>query len=569
MKNLLLKLMMLFLAASLVHSCGESLLTDQSEEYPDLKSAGKTSYIVLLDDENVDTELSGIRVYEMKQRAMQTAASRVLNRAGIADGEIGFLYTTAVQGFSVKIPPGQLRKLQNDPSVVRVEEDQVVSIIGSQPGVSASAVQAAGTNPVPWGVARVNGGITYGGTGVAWIIDSGIDLDHPDLNVDESRSVTYIARSTPDDQNGHGTHVAGTVAAIDNSIGVVGVAAGATVISVRVLDRRGSGTTSGVIAGVDYVAANGKSGDVANLSLGGGFSQSLNDAVIKAAGKGIKFSLAAGNESTSATTKSPASANGANIFTVSAMASGDLWASYSNYGNPPVDYCAPGSAIYSTWKNGGYNTISGTSMAAPHVAGLLLLGNTKTDGTVKNDPDGNPDPILVYNGTGTTPTNSAPTASFTFTTSNLTATFTDKSTDSDGSVAAWNWNFGDGTASTSQNPTKTYAAAGTYNVSLTVTDNGGLTGSTSKTVTVSQNTTGGITLSATGYKVRGQQKADLVWSGATTGTVTISRNGVSVATVANNGSYTDNINAVGGGSYIYKVCESGGSVCSNEVTVSF
>jgi subtilisin family serine protease len=378
-----------------------------------------------------------------------------------------------------------------------------------------------------------------------------------------------LTESTPDDQNGHGTHVAGTVAAIDNSIGVVGVAAGATVISVRVLDRRGSGSYSGVIAGIDHVAANGKTGDVANMSLGGGFSQTLNDAVIAAAAKGIKFSLAAGNESTSAINKSPASAEGTNIFTVSAMASGDLWASYSNYGNPPVDYCAPGSAIYSTWKDGGYNTISGTSMAAPHVAGLLLLGNTKTDGFVKNDADGNADPILVYNGTVTTPDNKAPSASFTFTTEGLTASFTDTSTDADSDITKWSWNFGDGTTSSLQHPEKTYSAAGNYNVSLTVTDKGNLTGTTSKTVTVSQSTSGGFTLSATGYKIKGIQHADLTWSGTTATSFDIFRNNVFVKTVTNSSSYTDNINAVGGGSYVYKVCETGGSACSNEVTVVF
>jgi PKD repeat protein len=569
MKNLLLRLMMLFLAASLVHSCGEPLNTDQIDDYPALKSAGKTSYIVVLDDEGINSELSGIRGYAMKQQAMQTVASRILNRAGIADGEIGFVYTTAVQGFSVRIPPGQVSKLQNDPAVIRVEEDQIATIIGSQPDVKTREIQATGTQPVPWGIARVNGGIKYDGTGVAWIIDSGIDLDHPDLNVDESRSVTFIDRSTPDDQNGHGTHVAGTVAAIDNSIGVVGVAAGATVISVRVLDRRGSGSYSGVIAGINHVAGNGKAGDVANMSLGGGFSQTLNDAVIAAAAKGIKFSLAAGNESTSATTKSPASAEGTNIYTVSAMASGDLWASYSNYGNPPVDYCAPGSSIYSTYKDGGYATLSGTSMAAPHIAGLLLLADTISIDRVKNDPDKKPDLILVYNGDGSTSENKAPIASFTFTTEGLTASFTDASHDSDGDVVEWSWNFGDGTTSTEKNPVKNYSVDGTYNVSLTVTDNGSLTGTTSKPVQVSQSTGDGIMLTAAGYKVKGAQKTDLTWSGASGTSVEIYRNGVSVATVANNGKYTDNINIVGGGTYIYKVCETGGSVCSNVVTVTF
>ncbi|WP_255345339.1 S8 family serine peptidase [Pontibacter sp. BAB1700] len=131
------------------------------------------------------------------------------------------------------------------------------------------------------------------------------------------------------------------------------------------------------------------------MSLGGPVSQALDDAVVAAASKGIKFALAAGNESTHASNSSPARANHANIYTVSAMNSSDSWASFSNYGNPPVDVCAPGVSINSTWMNGGYNTISGTSMASPHVAGLLLHGPLKTSGTVKNDPDGNPDPIAI------------------------------------------------------------------------------------------------------------------------------------------------------------------------------
>jgi subtilisin family serine protease len=187
------------------------------------------------------------------------------------------------------------------------------------------------------------------------------------------------------------------VAAIDNDIGVIGVASGASVIALRVLDRRGSGSDSGVIAGVDYVAENGSSGEVANMSLGGGFSQALNDAVVTAA-RSVTFVLAAGNESTDAGTQSPASAStgsGDNVHTVSAFGEGDSWASFSNFGNPRVDYAAPGVGVESTHKDGGYRSLNGNSMAAPHVAGLALLGVIRTDGTVSGDPDGNPDPIAV------------------------------------------------------------------------------------------------------------------------------------------------------------------------------
>ena len=179
------------------------------------------------------------------------------------------------------------------------------------------------------------------------------------------------------------------------SIGVIGVAPGATVVAVRVLNRRGSGSYSGVIAGVDYVGANGANGDVANMSLGGSVSTALDNAVL-AASTVVKFCLAAGNDGDNANNHSPARVNGSNIYTISASDSKDNFASWSNWGNPPIDYCAPGASIKSTWKNGEYKTISGTSMATPHAAGVLLLGAAKSGGTVNGDPDGNADTIIVH-----------------------------------------------------------------------------------------------------------------------------------------------------------------------------
>src|SRR5690606_33275660 len=149
------------------------------------------------------------------------------------------------------------------------------------------------------------------------------DLDHPDLNVNTSRGFNAFTSGKDgkslDDGNGHGSHVAGTIAAINNDVGVIGVAPGATVIPVKVLDSRGSGSYSGIIAGVDHVAANGSNGDVANLSLGGPASAALDNAVKAAAQTGVKFALAAGNESQNANNVSPARVNGANIYTISAV----------------------------------------------------------------------------------------------------------------------------------------------------------------------------------------------------------------------------------------------------------
>lgn len=407
MKKLLFKLFALFLVLTIVQSCNEPLINEQPTNEIALKSANtaKKSYIVVVNDSELNTELTKLKGYEKKQQAVKSTSAKILKRAGIADGEVEHVYGTALKGFSVKIAPGQLKKLQNDPAVVSIEEDQIVSLIQpyrGNPHKGGGGGGGGSTPPpqeTPWGITRVHGGVSEVPSGTAWIIDTGIDLDHPDLNVDatgSNKSFLSGKHSTPDDQNGHGTHVAGTIAAIDNNIGVIGVAAGARVVSVRVLDRRGSGSTSGVIAGVDYVAANGSPGDVANMSLGGGVSASLDKAVIDAAATGVIFTLAAGNESDNANNHSPARVNGNNIYTISAMDKDDNWASWSNYGNPPIDYCAPGVNIKSTWKDGGYNTESGTSMAAPHVAGILLLGSVKSDGTVNGDPDGNPDPIAVH-----------------------------------------------------------------------------------------------------------------------------------------------------------------------------
>jgi subtilisin family serine protease len=248
---------------------------------------------------------------------------------------------------------------------------------------------------IPWGIERAGYGDGTGKT--TWILDSGIDLDHEDLNVNQNRAISAFTKGkdkSPDDGNGHGTHVAGTIADLDNDLGVLGVAAGATVVPVKVLDSRGSGSYSGVIEGIDYVAANVNNGDVANMSLGGPISDALDQAIINAASNGIIFCLDAGKESQGANNSLPARVNHKNVYTISEMDSNDNFAYSSNYANPPVDYCAPGVAIKSSWKDGGYNTIDGTSIASPHAAGVLLLGAAHTDSRINNDPDGNADPII-------------------------------------------------------------------------------------------------------------------------------------------------------------------------------
>lgn len=345
-------------------------------------------YIVVLKNESLQEKVKNLN-YPEAQIAVKDAFVAVLNKHQIQT-EVVQTYSKVVRGGALQLTPSQLAELKTDPNVLYIEQDRVIQLAPKgKPGGGGGGSPAQST---PYGITRVGG--AGNGTGkTVWVIDSGVDLDHPDLNVDVARSVSFLGGggSSPDDQNGHGTHVAGTIGALNNSIGVVGVAAGANIVAVRVLDRRGSGSISGVIAGVDYVAANGGAGDAANMSLGGGVSPTLDNAVISAS-QTVKFALAAGNESDDANNHSPARANGNNIFTISAMNSSDVWASFSNYGSA-VDYCAPGVGVLSTWKDGGYNTISGTSMASPHVAGILALGNISTSGFVSGDPDGNADPI--------------------------------------------------------------------------------------------------------------------------------------------------------------------------------
>lgn len=359
-------------------------------------------YIVTLQDGTLENSQAAKGPTAYKQ-AVASGKNQILSAFGklaLTSDDIRNVYAFTVNGFAARLSDSQLQMLSQDPRVRSVEQDYLVILApppGKGPGNGGGGGDPSPSEVTPYGITRVGGGATYSGSGVAYILDTGIDLDHEDLNVNASMGFNAFTTGRDskslDDGNGHGTHVAGTVAAIDNEVGVVGVAAGATVVPVKVLDSRGSGSYSGVIAGVDFVGANGSNGDVANMSLGGPVSQSLDDAVLAASQNGIRFALAAGNSSEDANNSSPARVNGNNIYTVSAMDSNDDFAYFSNFGNPPVDYCAPGVSIQSTWKNGGYNTISGTSMASPHVCGLLLLGNIQTDGTVKGDPDGDPDPI--------------------------------------------------------------------------------------------------------------------------------------------------------------------------------
>jgi subtilisin family serine protease len=358
-------------------------------------------YIVTYNNQNTRMNLV-VKYFKQRKSTVRSYTANILKQDfNVPTKNIYKAYGTAIQGFSAKLTVDQVAALKKDPRIAAVEPDRILSINYKQDKKFFQAFAQS----TPWGINRV--GSASGAGKTAWVIDTGVDLDHPDLNVDVNRSVSFAGLyfwiwrigddTDPNDGNGHGTHVAGTIAAKNDGNGVVGVAYGATVVGVKVLGSGGSGSTSDIVDGVDYVAANASAGDVANLSLGGGASTALDNAVRNLGSTGVLVALAAGNESQDANNVSPARTNHQNVVTVSAMDSNDNFASFSNYGSP-VDYCAPGVSVNSTWIGGGYRSISGTSMASPHVAGLLLLRgstNLNTDGTVNGDPDGNADPIAV------------------------------------------------------------------------------------------------------------------------------------------------------------------------------
>ena len=274
--------------------------------------------------------------------------------------EVGFVYSYALNGFSAVIPEARVNDVRTDSRVNYIERD----------GTMRAVAQT-----LPWGINKIDADIssTRAGDGSgaienahAYVIDTGIDASHTDLNV---TSHVDFASGPDTDCNGHGTHVAGTVAAKDNTSDVVGVAPGTSLHGVKVLGCGGTGSTSGVIKGVDWVTANAIKPAVANMSLGGGVSQGLDQAVKDSAASGVFYAVAAGNDGANACNSSPARAGTTNgIATVAATDSSDKEASWSNYGSC-VDIWAPGVSILSTRKGGGTTTMSGTSMASPHVAG--------------------------------------------------------------------------------------------------------------------------------------------------------------------------------------------------------
>ncbi len=318
--------------------------------------------------------------------SVQAREALLQNFATQHGGELIRTYVAALNGGVIRMNEAKAKALANHPFISYIEQDSVIQLIVPMGTTSQ--------NPTPsWGLDRIdqyslplNSAYSYNndGTGVnAYVIDTGIRISHSEFNGRATLGYDVIkGNSKGGDCNGHGTHVAGTIGGIN-----YGVAKNVNLIAVRVLNCQGSGTTSGVIAGIDWVTKNASRPAVANMSLGGGASTSLDTAVSNSVNAGISYVVAAGNSSQDACVSSPSRVPSA--ITVGATDRTDTRPSWSNFGKC-LDLFAPGVSITSAWKdsNTAVNTISGTSMATPHVAGVVAL---KLQGT----PDATPAQIAV------------------------------------------------------------------------------------------------------------------------------------------------------------------------------
>ncbi len=478
-----------------------------AEEVPDFLDTADTTertYIVVLDE--------------------SASPEDVADRHGDDPSSV---YEHALTGYAAEMTAAEAAELLRDSDVAFVQEDQILHTFEQD---------------VPDGIARtfapdnpnlaVNGQDDYVPDVAVAVLDTGVDAAHPDLNVVNSVNCTSgtCVPNTGTDGNGHGTHVAGSIAAVDNGEGVVGMAPGADVWNVQVLNSSGSGSLAGIAAGVDYVAANADQIAVANMSLGcqGCTDQALSQAITASVDAGVAFAVAAGNSSMDSGGFFPA--NHPDVLTVSSMADsdgapggsgGDLGCTgdgddtlsyFSNYG-ATVDIAAPGSCILSTTPGGGYGSMSGTSMASPHAAGglaLLATGSAKPGDRAgvmslydtltgagnldwtDTSGDGDHEPLLdvgdpaLFPADGDTAPPEGPVADIAHSCDDatLTCSFDGSASVSDGEVTGWDWDFGDGQGDSGAAVSHAYGSEGAYTVTLTVTDDAGRTDTAETTVSV-------------------------------------------------------------------------------------
>jgi PKD repeat protein len=434
---------------------------------------------------------------------------------GAAGGTLRFTYTTALRGFAARLPKAAVEALQRNPRIARIEEDQQVQETDVQ------------LNPGSWGLDRVDqrsgaldNAYAYANAGLGvsvYVLDTGIRTSHAEFGGRAAGAYTAVSDGWgTNDCRGHGTHVAGIVGGER-----FGIAKKVKLYSVRVLDCNGTGTSSGFIAGVDWVTANRVLPAVANMSLRGALSPSVNAAVQASINAGVTYVVAAGNDGSDACNYSPASTPEA--LTVAAVANTDGMPGYSNFGRC-VDLFAPGSSIRSARSidDTSSMTMSGTSMATPHVTGVAALvlaanptatpaqvsaaivGNATVD-AIMNVPAGTANRYLFTGFVGSAaivpsppidpvptaalnPTDQPPTASFTVTCSKSRCTFDASASHDDRGIASYNWRFGDASGGMSGSAlsrvTYAYAATGTYTATLVVTDGASQTSTRSAVVTI-------------------------------------------------------------------------------------
>jgi subtilisin family serine protease len=439
--------------------------------------------------------------------------------------ELAGIYRHALKGAVIEASPGQAEEIAADERVLLVEPNQVYSV-------------AAQT--IPTGIQRVfaddNPNLHINDTEDWWVdadvavLDTGIDFDHPDLNLHAAIDCTLSGphegecAGTRDDGHGHGTHVAGTIGALDNGEGVVGVAPGVRLWAVKVLTNYGTGTTAQIVAGIDYVAEHADEIEVANMSLGGtGESDVMDQAIANATntGTGVIFALAAGNRAMDVADYHPAGHPDA--ITVSALAdfdgepgglgeptcredTDDTLIYFSNFGEG-VDVAAPGTCIYSTYMDGRYVTMSGTSMAAPHVAGAAA--------------------ILAASGD--------------YSPAQIKAEL----------VGAGNYDWVDDSGDGFHEPLLDLSDAQIFAPRTLPADPP-------------------IQLSADGFRRSGWQYTDLTWEGADSDKIDIYRDGSWVGETGNDGVHRDDVRERGAGMHFYRICEAGAQeVCSASVMVLY
>ena len=387
------KLLAIVAAAAAIAGAGTAVAQAQEGQIRDADTPGAVtdSYLVVLKD---------TAAFTSKSEALAAISSTAQSLGGRYDAKIARAFSAALHGFSINASAADAKRLAADSNVAYVVQNHVFHVSDTQ------------QNPPSWGLDRVDqkdlpldSSYTYSTKAdnvTAYVIDTGVRATHETFGGRVSGGKDFIDNDNdPTDENGHGTHVAGTIGGSE-----YGIAKGVHIVPVRVLDAQGSGTTEQVVAGIDWVANNASGPSVANMSLGGTVDDALDQAVKAAIAKGVTFAVAAGNDGADASESSPARVPEA--ITVAASDKTDKQASFSNYGSS-VDLYAPGVNITSSWGTGdtATNTISGTSMATPHVAGAAALYVAShpdaTPAQVSDALTGSATPDKISNATAGTP----------------------------------------------------------------------------------------------------------------------------------------------------------------------